>query len=1783
MTRLSQCAGLFAALIVFMCLWGCASSSVNPISECQSDADCIDKGEGYFCDLQSNTCKQETETDGDQGGNNGDGDSSVDGDKDSDGDSDGLTGDPDIFVSPAELDKATIYGYEYRWSVSIQNIGTGVLKLTQIAYLGEANENFSLENLPPFTRELKPAESVQFDVIYLDNAHGSEQATLGIHSNDPDEEVVSLVVKASETGQAGIEVTPDPLDFGTVGPNAPVEVRQLHIANKPPDPSSTASLTISAISIEPSDGPFSLESTGGEQLISSGNSIDVPVNFQAAGFGEYDAQISITHSARNIPSPLVVDVSAAVGSGVLAVDKQQIDFGVIKVGYSGLAKLALSNVGDAPLTIQSVQLSPDSSEEFVVVSAPEAETVMDVGDMWQIELRYYPEDTQTDTGKLIITAKDTESLSIEIDLLGIGTSTEVAIEPAVVDFGYVLLNNEVSSDDFGGIAIRNLSDTAIVIEEISEEVPQSRIELDDIDLPLTIAANETYTARVSFMPLLQTHYRQVFTFDVADFDDDPTLTVEGDGALPQIRLQLDDQEFGGSIHFGEVVVNQEKIMVLRISNNGYYDLEVQELAFQSSGSPYLGINPAGPFSIPFMGYQDVNFSFAPQPETTIASGLVYLKTNDPVGTVSIYVSGTKVAPEAHVDKITTESSPLDLGRVIVGESHESADWKIELDNVGNGDLILTSIAIEQRDEVLEITNGFAFPMVIEDDAYTPVEIGLRFSPLAAQEYAAVLRIESNDYRDIDTLVYLRAEGFGCDEDTWNHDDDPTDCEYGCHLTSANELCNKADDNCDGVTDEGYYVGESCVPPLPCSGGAVECDSLDPTNTVCSTGPGGSLYVYREDICNSVDDDCDGEVNNSSNLCPPSDPDTMYGECVGAECKYYCLPGLHECPGMTPECVADDDPDHCGVNCYPCTVPEYGVAKCVYNEGVYQCDFDCIPPYVPAGDFCAIPGQDDNCGPEHIDCTTYFPSLENGHGICVQQAGNYFCAIDCDNNHHEDNGTCIFNSTTDCCGSVCVSCTPPEHASSTCVIAGTDYECNFACDQDYHQCGQGCLPDNDPNSCGDSCTPCQAPLNAAGTCDWNETVSQWLCGWDCTSGYHECSGECKNDNWTNHCGDSCSPCYSPAAGDPTCDGTSCGVNCWANYHGCYDDQNSRWDCLSSYSPGSCGSSCTPCSDKPSATTACNGSDCTYTCIDDYHMCSGDCVTDNSVDHCGDSCSPCPAVEHGQAACDGEQCGADCESGYHACNDCSSGDCVPICAAADDTEFCGDQCETCSAPAHAVAVCDNGSCTWDCEDDWYDINDDASDGCEYNCQFTNVIDLPDSNNIDANCDGLDGDMSRAIFISPKGWAGAPGTAESPLPNIVDGLVKAVSYTPYKYLVLADADFSESFNLVSGVSIYGGYNDEDDTDGDQIWNRATGTDTNIYTGSVGLKAESITDPTEVQRITVIADNSSGVAGSSSYGAYIKDSDVNLVLRDCVISAGNGISGNSGSGGSDGTNSDNPGSVGQSGHNGVYAGDDYGHGGLGAVAPTCGSDGFDGGQGGYSADGNGQSGFGPNGGSGGDGDWNGDNGDHANANGADGTPGAHGSGGTGGNLVGGWWVIEDGNNGELGSAGSGGSGGGGGGGGYDAGDDADRGGGGGGGGAGGCGGNPGKGGTGGGSSFGIFVLDSYPTIINCSVYASSAGNGGNAGTGGSGGSGSDAGVGGGDGGGDGGRGGNGSAGGTGGIGGDGGGGSGGHSVPIFRIGASQSWTPDGSNIFVSGTPGAGGQSVNGENGSDGSDAAIY
>jgi len=559
---------------------------------------------------------------------------------------------------------------------------------------------------------------------------------------------------------------------------------------------------------------------------------------------------------------------------------------------------------------------------------------------------------------------------------------------------------------------------------------------------------------------------------------------------------------------------------------------------------------------------------------------------------------------------------------------------------------------------------------------------------------------------------------GCPPGTLDLDPVAPGCEYDCPVwPGVSEACNNVDDDCDGDVDEDFDL---TTDPSNCGFCGHLCDlpnaQSDCSNSLCvitacvTSGASGFANVNGDpadgceyacpvwptvaEVCDEVDNDCDGDVDEDFNL--QSDPFncgtcgndcSVLGQvCAAGQCVLTCPPGTTNCDGA---CVdTDTDPDYCG----DCTT------SCAFDHAQATClAATCVMGPCDAG-FQNLDGQDAN------GCEYTCPVWPTSPELCD--------TVDNDCDGDVDETFDLQNDPVNCgtCGTVCGY----PNAQSLCVTGGCQMGPCLAGYRDLDgQDGNGCeytcpvsppvaevcngVDDNcdgnvdeifdlqnDPTHCGDCTTVCSY-ANAMALC-----VSGACNLGPCNAGFMDLNGS-PSDGCEYTC-----PVWPPVS--EVCDGVD--NNCNGTADEGYDTQNDPVNC------GTCGTVCS----YPNATALCISGSCQLGACD-AGFGNADGIPANGCE--------CTKTNGGVEACDGldNNCNGVADETFDFNN---------------DPTHCGD-CTTVCAYANATPLCTNGTCQMGpCDVGFSNVDGGAANGCEYPCPVNPPV--PEvCNGVDDNCDG------------------------------------------------------------------------------------------------------------------------------------------------------------------------------------------------------------------------------------------------------------------------------------------------------------------------------------------------------------------------------------------------------------------------------------------------------------------
>lgn len=404
-------------------------------------------------------------------------------------------------------------------------------------------------------------------------------------------------------------------------------------------------------------------------------------------------------------------------------------------------------------------------------------------------------------------------------------------------------------------------------------------------------------------------------------------------------------------------------------------------------------------------------------------------------------------------------------------------------------------------------------------------------------------------------------GYACDA----YDRDPYGVEYIGADGGADSLQNRpgdARDNSDGLLD----VRLACDVDAKAD---CHCDFEESSEGVCSKGRKTAegeciapVDFNDEDICDELDNDCDGRVDEDCTGCTPTCGEGS--RCIGETCvETACRDGLDNDMDDLLDCADPDCPGcNSGATCEQsegrCKEEDCGDGLDNDGDGAIDCaDEDC--PECEAGTTCDVStgtcGEsdcadgEDNDGDGDVDCED---EDCNGRSCGAGLACSGESCVESNCRDGEDND-----------GDGKVDCADPDCSGRSCG-AGTGASCNFmttSCEET--DCGDGKDNDGDEDvDCEDS--DCDGVSCGSGQTCSNEECRETACsdGIDndgdgdidacdedcdrsCTDGASCESGVCTEtdcDDGTDNDGDGMSDCA-----DPDCAGKACGDGSGAICH------------------------------------------------------------------------------------------------------------------------------------------------------------------------------------------------------------------------------------------------------------------------------------------------------------------------------------------------------------------------------------------------------------------------------------------------------------------------------------------------------------------------------------------------------------------------------------------------------------------------------------------------------------
>ncbi len=828
------------------------------------------------------------------------------------------------------------------------------------------------------TQMLAPGDSIDIPVVFKPDSVGNISDRMLFTTNAESDTRATGAVDLSGRGVApSIELTPESMDFGR-RPLGSLTQLALVLTN-----SGGGEAIIESAEIVEGSTPFSFDASAAlDQPFGASQSQTIHVSYVPTSLSTHNTTLRLT--GRFYPSS-TLDVALS-GEGITPsweLSRQSVSFGQTGVYTTAEETVSIANVGETALDITSFSLSGDAAFSVALAPGEQLPATIAVDDTLDLTLTFTPLERAAYSGKLTINADDPDTPSLDVLMDGQGVAPTLSLtDPEGAPLADSLYFEQVRIGEQVDLAFvaQNLGEVELLLNPISL--------LPSGQLDFRISPNPADPIQ----PEAETLFTLTYQPKLPPGADAATLLLESnDPERPETRIGLSGYAINPLIavtpataenspwDFGRLQVYQTfGPREFVITNSGFGPLTIERLDIEidnGTGSEFSisGASASLPFDITpgTEGHESFTFgvSFLPLAVTTYTCR-VNIHSSDldnPVTTV--YLAGSGRNCEECWHDIDDDPSDCEYYCCYSNGGVEVCDTE---DNNCDG----------QTDEQFDLGTaceglGECGQGHIECHPENP-----QFTVCSTDRMGSV-------YEGVDEIC--DAKDNDCDGQTDEGFDIGQSCDGigqcglgliecknanesvcstdidGSEYSGGTEYCNGLDDDCDTQTDEGFDVDTLCDGVGECGEGVIECDPQDENLTLCSTDIGGSSHIPNGELCNNLDDDCDGQTDEELELGNPCQPPGECGEGV-IECDGLYLTrcstafggsaydGSAEiCDGKDNDC--DDSTDE-GFNLDEACD---GAGEC--GAGVTQCD-----PNNPIGVICSTEpgGTSDESAPEVCD-------------------------------------------------------------------------------------------------------------------------------------------------------------------------------------------------------------------------------------------------------------------------------------------------------------------------------------------------------------------------------------------------------------------------------------------------------------------------------------------------------------------------------------------------------------------------------------------------------------------------------------------------------------------------------------------------------------------------------------------------------------------------------------------------------------------------------------------------
>ena len=504
---------------------------------------------------------------------------------------------------PLVIDFGTVLvGNTVTRNVQVRDVGTGTLQYYGTSFGASTPLAYTMAPAqvePAGGLGIDAGSQIQFAIVYAPTSAGLGSGVASVNTSDSTNPRVDIQLNAHGVSSTvcSLQVSPTPLNFGSVPNNAPAD-QALVVVNVGAQPCHISGLPLSGSTAFTLPSPPTLP-----DMVPVNGVVTLTVEYAPSGTNVDNGTLTIQSDDPvnpNIAVPLQA-TSIVPPPCVVSATPSSLDFGALTPGSHLVKNVTLLPNGSDLCTIVSAKIRHGDPAYSTIASLPMVLVQADAGipigtNSGTIGVSYGPTAPGTDSDTLDLTYLAGISLNsyvTSVPLHGVSGVQQLCIVPTALHYGAVPVGQ---SKDLA-FAMTACGNTTVHISSLAVEPTGTPFTLPapGPTLPLIIPLGTTVDQTVRFTPPTSTPY----TAKVHVVSDDP--------AFPDQYVALDTQPETAcvlkitpiSVNFGQLAANQVAQKNIVLSNIGSGVCHLTNIALTAAAAGFSLIGAPATLDIPF--------------------------------------------------------------------------------------------------------------------------------------------------------------------------------------------------------------------------------------------------------------------------------------------------------------------------------------------------------------------------------------------------------------------------------------------------------------------------------------------------------------------------------------------------------------------------------------------------------------------------------------------------------------------------------------------------------------------------------------------------------------------------------------------------------------------------------------------------------------------------------------------------------------------------------------------------------------------------------------------------------------------------------------------------------------------------------------------------------------------------------------------------------------------------------------------------------------------------------